>query len=99
VVAADHRLGLHEQRGPALRAIVDDALEARLRLGADGQDVAAMPHRDVALLKDQVGAGPMEEALEALHDVSPLLASLLPELAQGCAGFVAHAAVRLERAP
>src|SRR5215472_11780046 len=57
-----------------------------------------MPYRDIPFLEDQIGAGPVEEALEPLHEIAALLASLLPELAQGRARLVAYSAVRLERA-
>ena len=98
VVVLDHALGLHEEGGPALRAIVHDALEARLGLRADGQDVAAVSHRDVALLEDQVRPGAMEVGFEALHEIAPQLAALLPELPQRRTGFVTHSAVGIERA-
>ena len=98
VVGLDHALGLDEERGAALGAVVHDAPQPALGLGANRQDVAAVADGDVALLKRVLGAGRLEIALERLDEVAPEIADPLPHPAQGGAGLVAHAAVVIEAA-
>ena len=98
VVVLDDALGFDEERGPALGAVVDDALEAGFGLRADGQHVAAVPDRDVTLLEDEIGRGSLEVLLEPLDEVAPEVATLLAVLSERGARLVADAAVGIKRA-
>ena len=99
VVRLHHRLRLHEEGGPALRAVVHDAAQAALGFRADRQHVAAVADGDVALLERGVGIGPGEVGLEPLDELAPQVPDPLANAAQRGRRLVAHLAVGVERAP
>ncbi len=73
VIVLDHRLRLHEERRPALAAIVHDAPEPCLGAREHRQHVAAVAHGDIALLEEGVRARLLEERLQPLDQRPPLV--------------------------
>ena len=98
VVVVDHRLRLHEERRPALAAIVHDAPEARLGAREHRQHVAPVAHGDVALLEEELRARLLEESLQPLDQRPPQLPQPPPQPAQLGAGLVPDGAVLVQRA-
>ena len=97
VVVFDEAFRLHEQGRAALGAVVHDAAEPPLGRGHDRQHVAAVAHRDVALLEQRVGPWGLEEGLEAPDHITPRVPQPLADPAQRRARRVRDAAVLIER--
>jgi hypothetical protein len=99
IVRFHHAFRLDEERGAALRSVVDDAAHPTLRACRHGQDEAAVADRDVPLLEDGVRRGRLKVRLERPHDVLAEIAKPRADAAQGGARLVPDAAVLLERSP
>ena len=93
VVGLDHRLRLDEDRLTALGAVVHDAPQARARIGAHGDDVAAMPHGDEPVGD---GVGGLEQSLQLADDPAPAVADRAAQLAQPGAGPIGDGALVVE---
>ena len=86
VAELDHGERLDEERLTAARLVVDDASDAALGLGTDGDDVAAVAQGDDGLLERAGQLRPVDEVLEARAEPLVGHAHVAPQPTEGRRG-------------
>src|SRR5699024_4356707 len=97
VVQLDDIERFDEERLAACRCVVHDALDDTPGLGAHGDDVPAVPHRDDAFLQGGAIATAGHEALQAILEPAMRDPDRLPDPGEFLAGSVEHIATRTDR--